>query len=187
MANKSDKFWYSDIISTIQDVAPSIGASLGGLPGKTAGDAVSYLLGTITGAGGGKVSDKDIEHLLTNNKLSEDFRRALKESEERLKISREQSQLQMAKLMMEAQAHARERPTPKMLPYISGTVVLGFVMMCVSFLWFPVPPERRDLADSIFWVLQDGVVIVLSYYFGCLSDGKSKGQLLSGLRKLIRK
>ena len=158
-------------MSWLAQIAPTIATALGGPLAGLAVEAVSKAIG---------VAPEDTQALLDNGKLTADQIGQIKLAEIALKTQAQNLGLDFEKLAVADRSSAREMQisTKSYTPSVLAAVIIGgfAVITVVKIMGVPFAPDStiQDLVTT----LRDGVILVLSFYFGSSSGSKEKNDLL---------
>lgn len=157
-----------DWLSTI---APTLATCLGGPLAGMAVTAVSKALG---------IAPEEVQNVISSGKLDATQVAALQMAELELKKQAQSMNLDFAKLIAEDKKSARDMQiaTESLLPSILAVLIIGGfgIVTALKVMGYAVAadPTVQDLLTT----LRDGVILVLSFYFGSSSGSQAKDQLL---------
>jgi hypothetical protein len=157
-----------DWLSTI---APTLATCLGGPLAGMAVTAVSKALG---------IAPEEVQNVIRSGKLDAAQVAAIQMAELELKKQAQSMNLDFAKLIAEDKKSARDMQiaTRSWLPSILAVLIIGGfgTVTALKVMGYAVvaDPTVQDLLTT----LRDGVILVLSFYFGSSSGSQAKDQLL---------
>jgi len=155
----------------LAQIAPGIATALGGPLAGLAVTAISKALG---------VDEKDVQTTIESGKLTADQLASIKQAEIQLQTQAQQLGLDFAKLATDDRKSARdmEVATKSFVPAILSFLVIGGfgVITALKVLGYSIvqDPTIQDLLTT----LRDGVILVLSFYFGSSSGSQAKDIML---------
>jgi len=180
----------------VQAGAPILGGLLGGPVGATAGGLVASLFGT----------GDDPEQVL--QAIQGDPEAALKlrqfELEHRVELEKLRIEAMRLQLQDQADARATELATDKaylgdvagardrdiknvqatgsrdqFMYLLAGLVVVGFTILCVVLMRWPLPEGSGNAVMMLFGALSTGFGTVLNFFFGSSKSSSDKTRLLT--------
>lgn len=162
----------------LRQVAPAIGAAIGGPFGAVAGQAVKVALGL--GADGDEDAlSKALERATPEQLL------ALKAAEQRFKLDMQKLGVDVLKLDAEDRASARQREvlakdrTPGCLACL---VTLGFFGL-LSWLMVSEPPTgSKEILNIMLGALGAAWASIVSYYFGSSAGSAAKSKIIAEMK-----
>ena len=155
----------------LEQLAPTIATCLGGPLAGMAVTAVSKALG---------ISPEEVQTFISSGKLDAAQVAAIQMAELELKKQAQSMNLDFAKLIAEDKKSARDMQiaTKSWLPSVLAVLIIGGfgTVTALKVMGFAVAadPTIQDLLTT----LRDGVILVLSFYFGSSSGSQAKDQLL---------
>lgn len=155
----------------LKSIAPTVATALGG---PLAGMAVSAVAKALN------IEPEAVQNVISSNKLTAEQVSAIQLAELELKKQAQSMNLDFAKLGAEDKKSARDMQiaTHSWLPSILSILVIGGfgAITAAKVLGYSVAsdPTVQDLLTT----LRDGVILVLSFYFGSSSGSQIKDQLL---------
>ena len=155
----------------LEQLAPTIATCLGGPLAGMAVTALSKALG---------LAPEEVQNVISSGKLDAAQVAAIQMAELELKKQAQSMNLDFAKLIAEDKKSAREMQiaTRSWLPSILAVLIIGGfgTVTALKVMGFAVAadPTIQDLLTT----LRDGVILVLSFYFGSSSGSRAKDQLL---------
>ena len=155
----------------LKTLTPTIATALGGPLAGMAVVAMSKALGC---------APEDVQEVISSGKLDAAQVAAIQLAELELKKQAQAMNLDFAKLVAEDKKSAREMQiaTKSWLPSVLAVLVVGGfgTVTALKVMGFAVAadPTIQDLLTT----LRDGVILVLSFYFGSSSGSQAKDQLL---------
>ena len=158
-------------MSWLAQIAPTIATALGGPLAGLAVEAVSKAIG---------VSPEDTQALLYNGKLTADQIGQIKLAEIALKSQAQNLGLDFEKLAVADRSSARDMQvaTKSYTPSILAGVVIGGFAVITLMKVLGVPVAADPTIQDLLTTLRDGVILVLSFYFGSSSGSQAKDDLL---------
>lgn len=157
----------------IQTVAPTIATALGG---PVAGMAVRALSNALLGHPDG--SEDDINAALAN--ATPEQIAAIRKVDDDFKVQMKQLDIDLVKIAADDRASARQmqETVQSNIPAILSTLIIGgfAVIIGMKIYGFSVPTD--PLISDLITTLRDGVILVLSFYFGSSSGSQNKDVLL---------
>jgi hypothetical protein len=155
----------------LAQIAPTIATALGGPLAGLAVEAVSKAIG---------VSPEDTQALLDNGKLTADQIGQIKLAEISLKSQAQNLGLDFEKLAVADRSSARDMQvaTKSYTPSILAGVVIGGFAVITLMKVMGVPVAADPTIQDLLTTLRDGVILVLSFYFGSSSGSQAKNELL---------
>ena len=155
----------------LAQIAPTIATAFGGPLAGMAVSAVSKALG---------IAPEEVQNVISNGKLDATQVAAIQMAELELKKQAQSMNLDFAKLIAEDKKSARDMQiaTKSSLPAILAVLIVGgfgvITALKVTGYALAADPTVQDLLTT----LRDGVILVLSYYFGSSAGSQAKDQLL---------
>jgi hypothetical protein len=155
----------------LKQLAPTIATALGGPLAGMAVAAVAKAIGC---------EPDEVQGIISSNKLTAEQVASIQLAELELKKQAQSMNLDFAKLGAEDKKSARDMQiaTHSWLPSILSVLVIGGfgAITAAKVLGYSVAsdPTVQDLLTT----LRDGVILVLSFYFGSSSGSQIKDQLL---------
>ena len=155
----------------LEQLAPTIATCLGGPLAGMAVTAVSKALG---------IAPEEVQNVISSGKLDAAQVAAIQMAELELKKQAQSMNLDFAKLIAEDKKSAREMQiaTRSWLPSVLAVLIIGGfgTVTALKVMGYAVAadPTIQDLLTT----LRDGVILVLSFYFGSSSGSQAKDQLL---------
>lgn len=182
-----------DFKNLIKSVAPVLGAALGGPLGGMAANAIGEALSlsnptqeaikSLMGNGGTP------EQLLAIKNAENDF--ALKMQSLGFAHAEAITKLnaQMSSDAVNDRISARAMQTALqtgIVPAMAILVTVGFFSILFFMLFYPVPPDNKDVLNSVIGSLGTAWIMVISFYFGTSLGSQSKDALLARVRQVAR-
>jgi hypothetical protein len=159
----------------LAQVAPAIGTAIGGPFGALAGTAIKAVLGLSEDA-----DEAAMAQALA--KATPDQLLALKEADNKFRLSMEQIGVDLAKIDADDRASARQREAA-VRDWIPGTlaigVTLGFFGLLTSIMFKSPPTESKDLLNIMLGALGAAWASIVSYYFGSSAGAARKDAMLA--------
>jgi hypothetical protein len=155
----------------LAQIAPGIATALGGPLAGLAVSAISKALG---------IDEKDVQSTIDSGKLTSDQLANLKQAEIQLQAQAQELGLNFEKLAVDDRKSARdmEISTKSSIPAILAFIVIGgfCAITALKVLGYAIvqDPTIQDLLTT----LRDGVILVLSFYFGSSAGSQKKDELL---------
>ena len=155
----------------LEQLAPTIATCLGGPLAGMAVTAVSKALG---------ISPEEVQTFISSGKLDAAQVAAIQMAELELKKQAQSMNLDFAKLIAEDKKSARDMQiaTKSWLPSVLAVLIIGGfgTVTALKVMGYAVAadPTIQDLLTT----LRDGVILVLSFYFGSSAGSQAKDQLL---------
>lgn len=155
----------------LEQLAPTIATCLGGPLAGMAVTAVSKALG---------IAPEEVQNVISSGKLDAAQVAAIQMAELELKKQAQSMNLDFAKLIAEDKKSARDMQiaTKSWLPSVLAVLIIGGfgTVTALKVMGYAVAadPTIQDLLTT----LRDGVILVLSFYFGSSSGSQAKDQLL---------
>jgi len=155
----------------LAQIAPGIATALGGPLAGLAVTAISKALG---------IDEKDVQSTIESGKLTSDQLTSIKQAELELQKQANELGLDFAKLTTDDRKSARdmEVATKSSVPAILSFLVIGGfgVITALKVLGYSIvqDPTIQDLLTT----LRDGVILVLSFYFGSSQGSQDKDSML---------
>lgn len=155
----------------LKTLAPTIATALGGPLAGMAVAAVSKAIGC---------APEEVQGIISTGKLDATQVAAIQMAELELKKQAQSMNLDFAKLIAEDKKSARDMQiaTKSSLPAILAVLIVGgfgvITALKVTGYALAADPTVQDLLTT----LRDGVILVLSYYFGSSAGSQAKDQLL---------
>ena len=155
----------------LEQLAPTIATCLGGPLAGMAVTALSKALG---------LAPEEVQNVISSGKLDAAQVAAIQMAELELKKQAQSMNLDFAKLIAEDKKSAREMQiaTKSWLPSVLAVLIIGGfgTVTALNVMGYAVAadPTVQDLLTT----LRDGVILVLSFYFGSSSGSQAKDQLL---------
>ena len=155
----------------LEQLAPTIATCLGGPLAGMAVTAVSKALG---------IAPEEVQNVISSGKLDAAQVAAIQMAELELKKQAQSMNLDFAKLIAEDKKSARDMQiaTKSWLPSVLAVLIIGgfgtVTVLKVMGYAVAADPTVQDLLTT----LRDGVILVLSFYFGSSSGSQAKDQLL---------
>lgn len=162
----------------LRQVAPAIGAAIGGPFGAVAGQALRAALG-LESEGDEDAMSKALERATPEQLL------ALKAAEHRFKLDMQKLGVDVLKLDAEDRASARQREvlakdsTPGCLACL---VTLGFFGL-LSWLMVSEPPTgSKEILNIMLGALGAAWASIVSYYFGSSAGSAAKSKIIAEMK-----
>jgi hypothetical protein len=155
----------------LTQIAPTIATAFGGPLAGMAVSAVSKALG---------IAPEEVQNVISSGKLDATQVAAIQMAELELKKQAQSMNLDFAKLNAEDKKSARDMQiaTKSILPSILAVLIIGGfgTITALKVMGYAVAgdPTVQDLLTT----LRDGVILVLSFYFGSSAGSQTKDQLL---------
>jgi len=157
-----------DWLSTI---APTLATCLGGPLAGMAVTAVSKALG---------IAPEEVQNVIRSGKLDAAQVAAIQMAELELKKQAQSMNLDFAKLIAEDKKSARDMQiaTRSWLPSILAVLIIGGFGTVTALKVMGYAVAADPTVQDLLTTLRDGVILVLSFYFGSSSGSQAKDQLL---------
>ena len=155
----------------LAQIAPGIATALGGPLAGLAVTAISKALG---------IDEKDVQTTIDSGKLSADQLTSLKQAEIELQAKAQELGLNFEKLATDDRKSARDMQiaNKSIIPSILAFIVIGgfglITTLKISGYAIVQDPSIQDLLTT----LRDGVILVLSFYFGSSASSQNKDAML---------
>ena len=155
----------------LTQIAPTIATALGGPLAGMAVSAVSKAIGC---------TPEEVQNVISNNKLDATQVAALQQAELELKKQAQEMNLDFAKLIAEDKKSARDMQiaTKSLLPSILAVLIIGGFGTVTALKVMGYAVAADPTVQDLLTTLRDGVILVLSFYFGSSSGSQAKDQLL---------
>jgi hypothetical protein len=166
-----------DILKTfgplIGSVAPTIATALGG---PVAGMAVKAISGALFGHENG--TEDDIMTALANP--TGDQLAALKKIDNDFKVQMKSLDIDLERISAGDRDSARQMAvnTKSIIPAILATIIIGGFAAIIAMRVFGFQVSSDPMVNDLVTTLRDGVMLVLSFYFGSSSSSQNKDHLL---------
>lgn len=157
-----------DWLSTI---APTLATCLGGPLAGMAVTAVSKALG---------IAPEEVQNVISSGKLDAAQVAAIQMAELELKKQAQSMNLDFAKLVAEDKKSARDMQiaTKSWLPSVLAVLIIGGFGTVTALKVMGYAVAADPTVQDLLTTLRDGVILVLSFYFGSSSGSQAKDQLL---------
>ena len=157
-----------DWLSTI---APTLATCLGGPLAGMAVTAVSKALG---------IAPEEVQNVISSGKLDAAQVAAIQMAELELKKQAQSMNLDFAKLVAEDKKSARDMQiaTKSWLPSVLAVLIIGGFGTVTALKVMGYAVATDPIVQDLLTTLRDGVILVLSFYFGSSSGSRAKDQLL---------
>jgi hypothetical protein len=155
----------------LKAIAPTIFTAISGPLGGLAYEAISKVF---------NISADDAKDLLESGKMTSDQIAQVKVAEIQLKQTEETLGLNFEQLMVNDRTSARsmEVATKSNIPPILAAFIVGGFLIITAMKVGGAPIASDPMINDLFTTLRDGVIMVLSYYFGSSSGSQRKDELL---------
>ena len=155
----------------LTQLAPTIATALGGPLAGMAVSAVSKAIGC---------TPEEVQNVISNGKLDATQVAALQMAELELKKQAQSMNLDFAKLIAEDKKSARDMQiaTKSLLPSILAVLIIGGFGTVTALKVMGYAVAADPTVQDLLTTLRDGVILVLSFYFGSSSGSQAKDQLL---------
>lgn len=172
------RFDWKSLIST---VAPTIATALGGPLAGMATSAVSKaLLGKPDG------TETEIADTIAKS-TDPDILLKIKQAEQEFAAKMKQLDIDVYKIDAEdrASARAREIATKDWMPKVLALLYTVGYFGILGLMWkFTIPPESKDLINTLFGIISAAQMAIITYYFGSSAGSARKSELIDqALRK----
>ena len=163
----------SKIGGIIGAVAPTIATALGG---PLAGMATKFVSNALFGHQDGTADD--IQTALLNP--SADQLAALKKIDADFKVQMKQLDIDLDRIAADDRNSARQMQigTQSKIPAILATIIIGGFAVIIAMRVMGVQVSSDPMISDLVTTLRDGVILVLSFYFGSSSGSQQKDHLL---------
>ena len=163
----------SKIGGIIGAVAPTIATALGG---PLAGMATKFVSNALFGHQDGTADD--IQTALLNP--SADQLAALKKIDADFKTQMKQLDIDLDRIAADDRNSARQMQigTQSKIPAILATIIIGGFAVIIAMRVMGVQVSSDPMISDLVTTLRDGVILVLSFYFGSSSGSQQKDHLL---------
>lgn len=161
----------SQIGSWLQQIAPTIATALGGPLAGMAVTAVSKAL---------NVEPEKVSEVINSNKLTADQVAAIQQAELALKQQAQEMNLDFAKLLYSDEDSARKMQiaTQSVVPSLLSFIVIGGFATIIGMKFAGISVPSDPLIQDLVTTLRDGVILVLSFYFGSSAGSQAKDFML---------
>ena len=155
----------------LEQLAPTIATCLGGPLAGMAVTAVSKALG---------ISPEEVQTFISSGKLDAAQVVAIQMAELELKKQAQSMNLDFAKLIAEDKKSARDMQiaTKSWLPSVLAVLIIGGFGTVTALKVMGYAVAADPTVQDLLTTLRDGVILVLSFYFGSSSGSQAKDQLL---------
>ena len=163
----------SKIGGIIGAVAPTIATALGG---PLAGMATKFVSNALFGHQDGTADD--IQAALLNP--SADQLAALKKIDADFKVQMKQLDIDLDRIAADDRNSARQMQigTQSKIPAILATIIIGGFAVIIAMRVMGLQVSSDPMISDLVTTLRDGVILVLSFYFGSSSGSQQKDHLL---------
>ena len=163
----------SKIGGIIGAVAPTIATALGG---PLAGMATKFVSNALFGHQDGTADD--IQTALLNP--SADQLAALKKIDADFKVQMKQLDIDLDRIAADDRNSARQMQigTQSKIPAILATIIIGGFAVIIAMRVMGLQVSSDPMISDLVTTLRDGVILVLSFYFGSSSGSQQKDHLL---------
>ena len=123
---------------------------------------------------------EEVQNVISNGKLDATQVAALQMAELELKKQAQSMNLDFAKLIAEDKKSARDMQiaTKSLLPSILAVLIIGGFGTVTALKVMGYAVAADPTVQDLLTTLRDGVILVLSFYFGSSSGSQAKDQLL---------
>jgi len=158
-------------MNILEQIAPTIATALGGPLAGLAVSAISKALG---------VDEKDVQSTIDSGKLTADQLASLKQAEIELQAKAQELGLDFEKLAVEDRKSARDMQstTRSAIPAILAFIVIGGFALITGMKVMGYAIVQDPTIQDLLTTLRDGVILILSFYFGSSSSSQRKDELL---------
>jgi len=155
----------------LEQLAPTIATCLGGPLAGMAVTAVSKALG---------IAPEEVQNVISSGKLDAAQVAAIQMAELELKKQAQSMNLDFAKLIAEDKKSARDMQiaTKSWLPSVLAVLIIGGFGTVTALKVMGYAVAADPTVQDLLTTLRDGVILVLSFYFGSSSGSQAKDQLL---------
>jgi hypothetical protein len=166
--------------SLISTVAPTIATALGGPLAGMATSAVSKaLLGKPDG------TEAEIADTITKS-TDPDILLKIKQVEQEFAAKMKQLDIDVYKIEADdrASARAREVATKDWMPKVLALFYTIGYFVILGVMWkFPLPPESKDLINTLFGIISAAQMAIITYYFGSSAGSARKSEMIDEAMK----
>jgi hypothetical protein len=157
----------------IGQVAPTIATALGG---PIAGMAVRALSSALLGHENG--SEDDISAALAS--ATPEQLASIKRIENDFKVQMKSLDIDLVKISADDRKSARDMQisTHSYIPSILATIVIGGFGIITAMKVLGISMSSDPTVQDLLTTLRDGVILVLSFYFGSSSNSRDKDTML---------
>ena len=166
-----------DILKTfgplIGQVAPTIATALGG---PVAGMAVRALSTALLGHENG--TEEDVSAALAS--ATPEQLASIKKIENDFKVQMKSLDIDLVKISADDRKSARDMQisTNSYVPSILATIVIGGFGIITAMKVLGISMSSDSTVQDLLTTLRDGVILVLSFYFGSSSNSRDKDTML---------
>ena len=155
----------------LEQLAPTIATCLGGPLAGMAVTALSKALG---------LAPEEVQIVISSGKLDAAQVAAIQMAELELKKQAQSMNLDFAKLIAEDKKSARDMQiaTKSWLPSVLAVLIIGGFGTVTALKVMGYAVAADPTVQDLLTTLRDGVILVLSFYFGSSSGSQAKDQLL---------
>ena len=155
----------------LEQLAPTIATCLGGPLAGMAVTALSKALG---------LAPEEVQNVISSGKLDAAQVAAIQMAELELKKQAQSMNLDFAKLIAEDKKSARDMQiaTKSWLPSVLAVLIIGGFGTVTALKVMGYAVAADPTVQDLLTTLRDGVILVLSFYFGSSSGSQAKDQLL---------
>jgi hypothetical protein len=157
----------------IQSIAPTIATALGG---PVAGMAVRALSSALIGHENG--TEEDISAALSM--ATPDQLAAVKKIDADFKVQMKSLDIDLVRISADDRKSARDMQinTQSHIPSILATIVIGGFGAITAMKVFGISVSSDPTVQDLLTTLRDGVILILSFYFGSSSNSRDKDTML---------
>lgn len=162
----------------LRQVAPAIGAAIGGPFGAVAGQALKAALG-LEAEGDDDSLSKALERATPEQLL------AIKEAEQRFKLDMQKLGVDVLKLDAEDRANARQRETlakDKVPGTLACFVTVGFFGLLAWLMLSEPPTGSKEVLNIMLGALGAAWASIVSYYFGSSAGSAAKSKIIAEMK-----
>jgi hypothetical protein len=155
----------------LTQIAPTLATAFGGPLAGMAVSAVSKALG---------IAPEEVQGVISAGKLDATQVAAIQTAELELKKQAQAMNLDFAKLVVEDKKSARDMQiaTKSLLPSILAVLVVGGFGTITALKVMGYAVTADPLIQDLLTTLRDGVILVLSFYFGSSASSQNKDAML---------
>jgi hypothetical protein len=157
----------------IGNIAPTIATALGG---PVAGMAVRALSSALMGHENG--SEEDIANALSS--ATPEQLAAIKKVDADFKVQMKSLDIDLVRISADDRKSARDMQvgTKSYIPAVLATIIIGGFGAITALKVLGVTVSSDPIVQDLLTTLRDGVILVLSFYFGSSSNSHDKDTML---------
>jgi len=155
----------------LKQIAPTIATALGGPFGGLAYEAISKVLG---------VSTDSAKQMLETGKLTSDQIAGVQQAEIALKAKAQELGLDFEQLAVADRKSARDMQisTKSLIPAILSFIIIGGFAIITAMKILGYSMGQDPTIQDLLTTLRDGVILILSFYFGSSAGSQEKDQMI---------